>query len=224
MDTHGPTPFAPLPVGVEGIVTLRDGTPVRIRVARPEDRAHLLAFLERLSDQSLARRFFAAVSPAAVVGALPQRGPPEARLALVVVPADPSDPRILAHAEYDRDGPAALVAEVAFLVAGSHRGRGCATLLLDRLARADTRYGIREFRAQVMEENDEMLEVVRDSGFPLESRFAEGVLTVELRIAEGSAIARDEGSAPPIAPSATDDHSTVPSASREVVAVASATR
>src|SRR5919112_3208532 len=41
------------------VETLRDGRTAEIRALRPEDRAGLLAAVERTSDQSLYRRFFA---------------------------------------------------------------------------------------------------------------------------------------------------------------------
>src|SRR5690242_16751790 len=46
--------------GYSAIETLRDGRPVEIRSLRPDDRAGLIAAVERASDQSLFRRFFAA--------------------------------------------------------------------------------------------------------------------------------------------------------------------
>lgn len=46
------------PASYSAVETLRDGRPVEIRALKPEDRADLLAAVDRTSQQSLYRGFF----------------------------------------------------------------------------------------------------------------------------------------------------------------------
>ena len=56
-------------------------------------------------------------------------------------------------------------AEVAFLVHDEFQGRGISTLLLERLAGIAAGYGFIGFEAEVLYENQPMINVFRDSGF-----------------------------------------------------------
>jgi acyl-CoA synthetase (NDP forming) len=58
-------------------------------------------------------------------------------------------------------------AEVAFAVADEMQGRGLATVLLAHLAQEASARGIGEFVATVLPENRRMINVFRDSGFPV---------------------------------------------------------
>ena len=84
-------------------------------------------------------------------------------------------------------GPIALAprghggrAEVAFLVADAWQGHGIATLMLAHLAAAAQEHGIETFTAEVLPHNHRMIEVFRDSGFPVELHSSSEVLEIEL--------------------------------------------
>ncbi|HTT14509.1 MAG TPA: GNAT family N-acetyltransferase [Thermoplasmata archaeon] len=173
---------ASLPEGVEGPAFLRTGEIVDIRVLRPSDLPVVERFLREVSDESRATRFFGAVRSDVVADRMLRAGERDDRLQLVVTPVGRPDGPILAHAEYVRDAPGAAGAEVAFLVADALHGRGIATILLMRLVRAATPIGVETFHAQVLADNDRMLEVFRDSGFPTTSTFTDEGISVSLRI------------------------------------------
>jgi len=83
--------------------------------------------------------------------------------------------RIVGHALYialegDR-------AEVAFAVADDYQGRGLGTILLGHLAKVAAANGIHVFEAEVLPDNYRMLEVFRESGFPVEVRAKLGIST-----------------------------------------------
>jgi acetyl coenzyme A synthetase (ADP forming)-like protein len=71
-------------------------------------------------------------------------------------------------------------AEVAFAVSDSYQGRGVATLLLGMLAEAASADDITSFEAWVMSENRDMLEVFRESGLPVTSRWSDGGVMVQM--------------------------------------------
>lgn len=175
---QGPGIEALLPPAVTGPAFLRDGTEVWVRGAQPTDRDLVLDLLEREALES-------------PEGSAPLRSPtllgqreilepaaPQDRLCLLVLGDVSGRVRALGVGEYARPRPASTVAEIAFLVAGPFRGRGIATLLLARLARAAQAFGIVRFEARIRAENPEMLEVFRGSGFPFTEEPAEGEVDV----------------------------------------------
>lgn len=158
----------------EAEVVLRDGTAVRVRTARPQDEDALVAFYRGLSEQSLVYRFFTRISNAALVDQVRRLLYNPRAVHLVATFGDP--PRIVAHGLYalaDSDR-----AEVAFAVADEFQGRGVGTLLLGQLAEVAARQGIRLFEASVLPTNHRMLEVFRESGFPVEVHAEPGELRV----------------------------------------------
>lgn len=156
---------------------LRDGAAIRIRDAVEADVPALVAFLEGLDPESRRLRF------ASVGGDL------AARARRWAVPERPEDCTLVAETE--ADGETVIVAsgnylyvdpetaEVAFVVAEEHQGRGVATLLLEELARRANDAGITTFLAEVLIENAKMLQVFRASGFPLRLHPEPGSIEVE---------------------------------------------
>ncbi len=148
------------------------------------DRELVEEFLTRLSDSSLAIRFFAPVPRSTAFLELWKGVSSPDRYALVLEAVEGGRPVIVAHAEYVRDRNEAGGAEVAFLVEDAYQGHGCATLLLRRLARAARARGVREFHAVVLMENDQMLEVFRGCGYPIEEWWGPDAVQVSFPISE----------------------------------------
>ena len=155
------------PAELEGDVALRDGSIAHIRPIRAQDEPRLLALLQGLSDADRRMRFFSLgndlsrtahdevdVDYVHSLGLLATVGSPE---------------RIVGHALYAPSGDGR--AEVAFAIATEYQGQGLATLLLGRLADAAAANGIETFEAVVMTENRRMLDVLRESGFPVKTRY-----------------------------------------------------
>jgi acetate---CoA ligase (ADP-forming) len=144
-------------------VALRSGASIRLRPLRPEDETALLAFLDGLSPEARAFRFFSGgASMHAAAHQLVDVDYAD-RYGIVAVAGDGA---ILAHGMYARDGGAS--AEVAFAVAGRLRGEGIATTMLAHLAEAARAAGIDHFVADVLPENHRMAQVFRDSGFEVD--------------------------------------------------------
>ena len=73
-------------------------------------------------------------------------------------------------------------AEVAFLVEDQHQGRGIGQLLLEHLAQAGRERGVERFVAEVLPDNNRMIQTFRDAGYRVASGYADGVITLEFPI------------------------------------------
>ncbi|HEX5546124.1 MAG TPA: GNAT family N-acetyltransferase, partial [Ktedonobacterales bacterium] len=160
---------------------LHDGHVIHVRAIRPQDDERLRAFHRHLSPDAIMFRFF---------HLFPELPAPDAehfthvdyvnRMALLATIGSGTTEEILGVVRYDRIED--TTAEVAFVVADAWQGRGIATALLHRLAAYARTKGIAAFVAITMGSNARMIEVLRNSGFPLTSRYSEGTLEVHLDI------------------------------------------
>jgi acetate---CoA ligase (ADP-forming) len=169
------------PDASETDVALRDGSTLHIRPVIAGDRPAIEAFLKGLSQESIGFRFFGAANLDWVAGWSVDVDYLD-RYALVAVSGP--EHRIVAHAAYVRtsgEHPTADGrAEVAFLVDDGWQGKGIATIMLAHLAAAAREHGIETFTAEVLPHNHRMIEVFRDSGFPVELRSGGEVLEITL--------------------------------------------
>jgi acyl-CoA synthetase (NDP forming)/GNAT superfamily N-acetyltransferase len=155
-------------------VVLRDGATVQVRPVRREDEGRLDALLEGLSVRSRALRFHTAgvdlqeAAHAAVAG--------EHMHGLVALAGEP--PVAVGHGLFVGTGGGR--AEVAFAVADAWQGRGVGTVLLGQLAEVAAQEGIDTFTALVLPENTRMLEMFRESGFPVAIHASAGLVNVEM--------------------------------------------
>ncbi len=162
-------------------VQLRDGARARLREIRETDRAAFAAFHAALSDESLYNRYFGA-----------HRKLGERELARILAPdralarglVAEQGGALIGHASWHRIAREPGAAEVAFEVADALHGRGLGTLLLHELARHARAVGIARFVAHVLPHNREMLAVFRDAGYAESARFEDGVVRVDLQIAD----------------------------------------
>jgi acetate---CoA ligase (ADP-forming) len=166
---------APYPRDREADVVLRDGSTLHIRPVRAADEAALRAFFTALSEESMVLRFFARANVDWVTSWALDVDYTD-RFALVAVSG--AKHTIVAHAAYIRTW--CDRAEVAFVVSDAWQGHGIATILLAQLAAAAQRHGISTFTSMVMPVNHRMIEVFRESGFPVDTRSDPGVITIEL--------------------------------------------
>jgi RimJ/RimL family protein N-acetyltransferase len=170
------------PTEYEVDVLLKDGSTVHLRPIRPDDDEAMIALFGRFSPRTIYLRFHHMV--AQMTKEEVQRFTHvdyESTFALVATLGEPPDERITAVGRYARLGDTDR-AEVAFVVEDSHQGRGIATHLLDQLGSVARDKGIGMFEAEVLGENRAMMEVFRESGFQVESKFEDGSYLVVLPI------------------------------------------
>ncbi|HEX8968136.1 MAG TPA: GNAT family N-acetyltransferase [Chloroflexota bacterium] len=162
------------PVELEAEVATRDGSLAHIRPVRPDDAERLLVFLRSLSEEDRRMRFFSLGNDLARTARDETNVDYVRSLGLLATVG--SEDRIVGHALYAPNGDDC--AEVAFTIAHEYQGRGLATILLGQLAQAAAANGIDTFEALVLPENHRMLEVLRESGFPLKVRYEPDIVDV----------------------------------------------
>jgi acyl-CoA synthetase (NDP forming)/GNAT superfamily N-acetyltransferase len=162
----------------EADVVLSDGGTVHLRPITPDDADRLVAFHGRLSERTRYFRYFGPYPR------MPQRDLERFttvdhcdRVALVAMLGHD----IVAVGRYDRLGEGDS-AEVAFVVADAHQGRGLGSILLEHLAAAARESGLTRFVAEVLAENGQMVRVFRDAGYQIARSFEEGTLHLEFAI------------------------------------------
>ncbi|WP_054814150.1 bifunctional acetate--CoA ligase family protein/GNAT family N-acetyltransferase [Nocardia arizonensis] len=161
-------------------VLAADGRVVRLRPITPEDAEPLQQFHTELSDRTRYLRYF---------GPYPRISPKDLyrtthvdyhdRVGLVLELGE----QIIAVGRYellDRPGPRA--AEVAFVVADGHQGRGLGSILLEHLAGSAAENKIDTFVAEVLAENTTMVTVFREAGYQVERSRDGSVLHLEFAI------------------------------------------
>ncbi|WP_280210867.1 GNAT family N-acetyltransferase, partial [Nocardia cyriacigeorgica] len=161
-------------------VLASDGGVVRLRPITPDDAERLQQFHAALSDRTRYLRYF---------GPYPRISPKDLyrsthvdhhnRVGLVAELGE----SIIAVGRYellDRTGPRA--AEVAFVVADGHQGRGLGSILLEHLAGAAAENEIETFVAEVLAENTVMVTVFREAGYQVERSRDGSVLHLEFAI------------------------------------------
>jgi GNAT superfamily N-acetyltransferase len=163
------------------IETLRDGRRIEIRALRPDDRADMLEAVARLSAQSSYRRFHGAkrsfsesektffvnvdfVRHVALVAILHEAGPVD----------------IVGGARYALVQPG--IAEVAFAVIDEFQGKGIGSILMRHLTLVAKDAGLKEFVAEVLPGNAEMLRVFSKSGLEYFKKRDAGGISVRLRL------------------------------------------
>jgi acetate---CoA ligase (ADP-forming) len=158
---------------------LADGGTVHIRPITPEDAPDLVSFHAGLSRETIYLRFFG-VHPKLSADEVERftRVDHDTRMALVATLRG----QIIGVARYDRREEGAEEAEVAFVVADEHQGRGIGTLLLEHLAAFARTRGIKRFFADTLPQNQPMQEVFRRAGFVESAHFDQGVVNVWLDI------------------------------------------
>jgi GNAT superfamily N-acetyltransferase len=145
--------------------SLQDGTVVRVRYIRPDDKALLGDAIRRLSPRSRYYRFAGVISelsPKALdhLTAVDKMN----HVAWVAVDTAGEREKIVGVARYIREDDDPELAEVAVIVADSHQRRGLGILLLGKLAETARANGIRRFLAYVCCDNAPIFKLVHEFG------------------------------------------------------------
>jgi RimJ/RimL family protein N-acetyltransferase len=160
-------------------VVLRDGSIVHVSPAKPADAPAVRLLLNGLSDRSRWLRFFSAFPNLAKAARWATEVDNGRRYGLVA--RAERDGQMVGHAGLGRASDRPERAEVALEIADAMQGKGLGTALLCQLAEAANQLGIQVLVAEVLPENRQMLQVLRDCGYPIKVHSLPGVALVELR-------------------------------------------
>ena len=164
-------------------VLLRDGQGLLLRTATAADVPAVEALMGSVSPHTLQMRFMGAVAyvPPSVIEIM-CTGEPRDRLCLLAIVGQEPSTRVVGIGNYISLGVFGK-AEVAFLVHDDFQGRGISTLLLERLAGIAAANGFTGFEAEVLSDNQAMINVFRDSGFEVCQAFDGGSIHVQFPVA-----------------------------------------
>jgi acetyltransferase len=171
--------IAPYPKHLETLARLRDGTPVEVRPARPEDEPLVQDLASHMSPEDLRLRFFAPIRGLThVLAARLTQVDYDREMALLAL----QDGIAVGIAHFFAD-PDRERAEYAVAVRTDRKGRGVGYLLMSRLIDVARQSGIGELFGEVLRENDRMLEMCRTLGFAISADRDDGaVLRVRKRL------------------------------------------
>jgi RimJ/RimL family protein N-acetyltransferase len=160
-------------------LALRDGTPVRLRPIRPDDKARLAAALGRLSDESTRQRFLVP-KPRFTRAELAYLTEVDGHDHLAVVATAAGEPgEIVGVARCVRASEDPRSAEFAVVVDDAHQGLGLGTALARAIAEAARAHGISRFTATAVSDNVAVVRLVETISRHLELAPAgDGVTTL----------------------------------------------
>jgi RimJ/RimL family protein N-acetyltransferase len=149
------------PRELERVVKLVDGSRVRLRPIRPDDRDRLIQLYDRLSRDTAYQRFFTVMKQlppdwAQTLATVDYRR----RLALVAEPEGSAGAELVGVGRFE-PSEREDTAEVAFVVQDDWQRRGLGTILLHDVLDAAAARGIRRFVAYVLADNTRMLGLLR---------------------------------------------------------------
>lgn len=167
-------------------VTLRDGTPVLLRLTVPEDKSILEAGFQRWSPESRYARFLASKSTLTddelrYLTEVDQEN--HFAMSALGDPVDGQGPPIgLGIARFIRLPDLHATAEAAIAVADEVQGRGLGKLLFMRLCAAAAERGIERFRCEVLGSNLGMAALIETVSPERTVEIGGGVMSIEMAL------------------------------------------
>ncbi len=169
-------------------VFLKDGQGIFLKPAIPEDISKVESFMTRVSRESLRMRFMASISQVSVnvikelcSGDFKDRG------CLLALTGENGDGKVIGLGNYITAGNG-HTAEVAFLIEDDYQGKGIGTLILERLAGLAAANGFVEFEAEVLSDNQQMINVFKSSGFEKHQVWDSDTVHIELPVGGAAAL------------------------------------
>ena len=152
-------------LGYKEHVLLKNGQGLLFKPATEKEIPLVESFMKRVSRESLRMRFMAAMSevPKNIVVDLCKGDFKECGCILAIV-GEKKNEKVVGLGNYIGMGNG-RTAEIAFLIEDVYQGKGISTLLLERLAGLAAANGYVELEAEVLPDNQPMINVFNSSGF-----------------------------------------------------------
>ncbi len=163
-------------------VLLKNGKGIFLKPATKNDIDSVTLFMSELSHDSLRMRFMASVSQVSdeIINNLCSGDFTDSGC-LLATEGESDDSKVIGLANYISMNNH-RTAEVAFLIGDSHQGIGISTLLLERLSGLAAANGIIEFEAEVLPDNQQMINVFKNSGFELHKVWNSDTIHIEFPV------------------------------------------
>ena len=166
-------------------VILRNGTAVRVRAVRPDDKVRLIQLFRNLEKSSIYSRFLydkRELSPEDLQ--LVAEVNFETDVTLVVTIEADEEEFIIGVGRFSliEDPARPRRAEIAFTVQEDYHNQGMAGMLLRHLSEIAARLKIGYFEADVLGENRGMLKVFQKSGLPIKTSFRNNIVHVTIAL------------------------------------------
>jgi acetyl coenzyme A synthetase (ADP forming)-like protein len=175
-----PTPEQLEPTHLERDVVLRDGRTVHLRPAHRDDRALVEDYLIGMSDETRRLRFWTtSIDVTDVASKAVDAAYPDHLTLLALTGSDRG--QVVGGAQFIKEN--ATRAELSVSVADELQGSGLGSLLVGSLVAAAYDAGITILEAEVLPENHRMIQVFRQSGFPISIHAKPGSVSVEIATA-----------------------------------------
>ncbi len=180
--------FRIIPEGLEyhEHVLLKDGQGIFLKPATEKDIPIVSSFMKRLSRESLRMRFMASIAEVSqnlikdlCNGDFKQNG------CLLAITGERKSVKVIGLGNYVAVGNG-HTAEVAFLIEDKYQGRGISTILLERLAGLAAANGFIDFEAEVLPDNQPMMNVFKSSGFEKHRAWSSDTVHFELPVKGGA--------------------------------------
>ncbi len=165
--------------------TLRDGTAITIRAARPGDEGKIRMAFRNLEAETVYTRFFAFKNEVTDAELARITGVDFDRDVALLVTIGAGDAEVvIGGASYFATDAAApdRSAEVAFTIEEDYQGLGIASSLMRHLIRIARDTGLTRLEADVLARNLPMLSVFRRSGLPMTLRHDDDALHVTMSL------------------------------------------
>lgn len=186
-DQFPPLPIRPYPAQYVAPWTMKDGTPVTLRPIRPEDEPLMVRFHQRLSEESVYRRYFQALG-------LAQRTAHERLTRICFIDYDRQMALVAERNEPETGAreilgvgrlskiPGTDSAEFALLIVDQVQRKGLGTELLRQLLQIARSERIRHIRAEILAENYPMQQLCERVGFHLRPSAEHTVVEAEIEL------------------------------------------
>ncbi len=180
------------PSQYETEVILRDGSSILLRPIRADDTERWLVFLSKLSVHTKYLRFHQVPKEMGLENAIRFCTVDyKNTFAFVAEVLREQHKSIVAIARYYRL-PGKHSAEVAFAIEDAYQGKGIGTILMKCLANVARDNDITYFEADVLAENEQMMNVFKDYGFHVASELEDGVYHITFPIARTGRVVKKE--------------------------------
>jgi acyl-CoA hydrolase/RimJ/RimL family protein N-acetyltransferase len=179
------------PVDEERRVTLKGGGEVLIRPTKSTDAQLLQDLFYRLDPEDVRTRFFRNLSAMTHQMAEHFTSVSYSReMAFAAVVGEEENEKIVATSSYYLD-PSTRLADVAYIVDPDWQGKGLGTAMHQRTSQYAMANGVRGFTADVLGENDAMIQVFRRGPGTLHTKTRYGVVELEVEFSELDSVASD---------------------------------